>query len=130
MKHLTVKEKEATVAEKMKSEAKEMMVGLGLHETGLDRLIVASYELLNLITFFTTGDDETRGWQIHEGSTAPQAGAAVHSDFEEKFIRAEVIGWDDLLSAGSRSIAREKGLLRTEGKEYLVKDGDVIEFKI
>jgi len=97
---------------------------------GIDELIRASYELLGLITYFTTGQDETRGWTIKKDSTAPMAGAAIHTDFHDKFIRAEVISWRDLLDAGSISGAREKGLLRTEGKEYVVKDGDVVEFKI
>lgn len=97
---------------------------------GLDELIKKSYELLGLITFFTTGEDETRGWTIKKDSTAPEAGAAIHSDFQDKFIRAEVVAYDDLVSCGSYSKARDKGLLRTEGKAYIVKDGDVIEFKI
>lgn len=97
---------------------------------GLEDLIKKAYEMLDLITFFTTGEDETRGWTIKRNSTAPEAGRAIHNDFKEKFIRAEVIEWDKLLSAGSYASAREKGLLRTEGKEYIVKDGDVIEFKI
>lgn len=98
--------------------------------TGLDSLIAASYELLGLITFFTTGADETRAWTIRGGSTAPAAGAAIHSDFRDRFIRAEVIGWQELLTVGSFAAARERGLLRTEGREYVVQDGDVIEFKI
>lgn len=96
----------------------------------LDELIGASYELLGLITFFTTGLDETRAWTIKRGSTAPEAGAAIHSDFRDKFIRAEVISYDDLVGAGSYARARELGLVRTEGRDYLVHDGDVIEFKI
>lgn len=103
---------------------------LGAEDDGINSLIRKCYELLGLITFFTTGKDETRGWTITKGSTAPVAGAAIHSDFQEKFIRAEVIHWDTLLTAGSYAQAKEKGLLRTEGKEYVVKDGDVIEFKI
>lgn len=98
--------------------------------TGLDQLIKASYDLLGLITFFTTGLDETRGWTIKRGSTAPEAGAAIHTDFKDKFIRAEVIAYDKLLSAGSYAAAREQGLLRTEGRDYIVQDGDVVEFKI
>ena len=98
--------------------------------TGLDNLIKASYDLLNLITFFTTGEDESRAWTVRRGSTAPVAGKAIHNDFKEKFIRAEVINWKDLLDCGSYAIARSKGLVRTEGKEYIVKDGDVIEFLI
>lgn len=99
-------------------------------EKGFDDLIKQSYKLLGLETFFTTGEDESRAWTIKIGSTAPEAGAAIHTDFKDKFIRAEVIEWDKLLSAGSRGSVREKGLLRTEGKDYIVKDGDVIEFKI
>lgn len=98
-------------------------------EKGLNDVISKSYEILNLITYFTTGEDETRGWTIPKGSTAPEAGTAIHTDFKEKFIKADVIFWKDLLEAGSYAAAREKGLVRTEGKEYIVKDGDVIEFK-
>lgn len=100
----------------------------GVHEDGVNGLIRTGYELLGLMSFFTTGEDETRAWTIKKGSTAPEAGAAIHSDFRDKFIRAEVIQWDKLLAAGSRAKARELGLIRTEGKEYIVKDGDVVEF--
>ena len=99
-------------------------------EKGLNDLIKKSYELLGLETFLTTGEDETRAWTIQIGSTAPVAGAAIHTDFKDKFIRAEVINWQDLLNAGSYANARSKGLVRTEGKEYIVKDGDVIEFLV
>ncbi len=98
--------------------------------TGLDELIGLSYKLLGLITFFTTGEDETRAWTIKAGSTAPEAGTAIHTDFRDKFIRAEVIGWQELLKVGSYARAREKGLLRIEGRDYIVQDGEVIEFKI
>ena len=98
--------------------------------TGLDRLIKAGYDLLNLITFLTTGQDESRAWTTKGGSTAPEAGRAIHNDFKEKFIRAQVINWKDLLDSGSYAEARSKGLVRTEGKEYIVQDGDVIEFLI
>ena len=98
--------------------------------TGLDDLITASYKLLGLMTFFTTGEDETRAWTIKRGATAPEAGAAIHGDFRERFIKAEVINWRTLLDSGSRATAREQGLLHIEGKEYIVQDGDVIEFKI
>jgi ribosome-binding ATPase YchF (GTP1/OBG family) len=98
--------------------------------TGLDTLIAKAYETLGLITYFTTGEDETRGWVIQKGWTAPLAGTAIHTDFKDKFVRAEVIEWNKLLEAGSYSTARERGLVRTEGKGYVVKDGDVIEFKI
>ena len=99
-------------------------------ERGFNDLITKSYELLGLETFLTTGEDETRAWTIKIGSTAPVAGTAIHTDFKEKFIRAEVINWQDLINAGSHGNARTKGLIRTEGKDYVVKDGDVIEFKI
>ncbi len=97
---------------------------------GINELIKKGYELLNLATYFTTGEKETRAWTIGKGWTAPMAGTAIHTDFKDKFVRAEVIEWDKLLEAGSFGAAREKGWLRTEGKEYIVKDGDVIEFKI
>lgn len=103
---------------------------LGGKDDGIDTLIKKGYELLNLITFFTTGEDESRAWTIRRDSKAPVAGAAIHTDFQHKFICAEVIPWNTLLEAGSYGVAREKGMLRTEGKEYVVKDGDVIEFKI
>lgn len=99
-------------------------------DRGFDALIKKSYETLNLITYFTTGEDETRAWTIGKGWNAPTAGTAIHNDFKDKFIRAEVVHCDDLLVSGSYAVAREKGLVRTEGKEYLVKDGDVVEFRI
>lgn len=101
---------------------------LGAHEDGIIGLIRGAYEILGLISFFTTGTDETRAWTIPRGSSAPVAGAAIHNDFAEKFIRAEVVSTDDLLAAGSWASARESGKLRTEGKEYIVKDGDVMVF--
>jgi len=103
---------------------------LGGKDDGIDALIKGSYELLGLITYFTTGEAETRAWTITKGWTAPLAGTAIHTDFKDKFIRAEVVFWKDLLDAGSYAEARSKGLVRTEGKEYVVNDGDVIEFKI
>ncbi|MFA6006130.1 MAG: redox-regulated ATPase YchF [Candidatus Paceibacterota bacterium] len=101
-----------------------------IFEKGLDDLIKKSYELLGLITYFTTGEDESRAWTIKKGSTAPEAGTAIHNDFKDKFIRAEVVSWKDLLENNGYAQAREKGLVKTEGKDYIVKDGDVIEFKI
>src|SRR3989338_720317 len=98
--------------------------------TGLDNLIKASYDLLNLITFFTTCEDESRAWTTLRGATAPFAGKSIHTDFQQKFIRAEVVSYEQLIQAGSFTKAREKGWVRTEGKEYIVKDGDVIEFLI
>lgn len=111
-------------------ERKEYTEQFGIKEGGLDQLIRISYKTLGLITFFTTGEDETRAWTIPNGSLAPRAGRAIHSDFEEKFIRAEVINWQKLLEAGSWTRAKELGWLKTEGKEYVVQDGDVIEFRI
>lgn len=103
---------------------------LGGHDDGINNLIRAGYELLGLITYFTTGETETRAWTIQKGWTAPLAGTAIHTDFKDKFVRAEIIGWKELVHAGSYAKAREQGLVRTEGKEYIVKDGDVVEFKI
>jgi GTP-binding protein YchF len=102
---------------------------LGLEEGGLDRLIHAGYQLLGLITFFTTGDKETRAWTLRRGSKAPQAAGLIHSDFERGFIRAETVGSHTLAEAGSFKAARDMGLIRSEGKEYVVQDGDVILFR-
>ncbi len=107
----------------------EDIAEMGL-QSHLGDLAKKAYALLGLMTYFTTGEVETRAWTIHQGSTAPQAGAAIHGDFEEKFIRAEVIHWTKLLEAGSWSAARDQGTLRLEGREYIVSDGDVIVFKI
>jgi ribosome-binding ATPase YchF (GTP1/OBG family) len=116
------------------AEKEEMRLALSVAEgadnDGINNLITKAYELLGLETFFTTGEDETRAWTINKHSTAPIAGTAIHTDFKDKFIRAEVVYWKDLLDSGSYAIARSKGLVRTEGKDYIVKDGDVIEFKI
>jgi len=98
--------------------------------TGLDNLIVEAYKLLDLITFFTTGEDESRAWTTKRDAKAPEAGKSIHTDFKDKFIRAQVVAYEDLINSGSMLSAREKGLVRTEGKEYIVKDGDVIEFLI
>ncbi len=109
---------------------KEERLSLGLPiNSETDILIKKSYELLNLITFLTTGEDETRAWTIKNGTKAPEAGGIIHSDFEKTFIKAEVVFWSGLLNVGGYAKARETGLIRTEGKEYVVKDGDVIEFK-
>lgn len=109
--------------------AKEMRKALPHPKNSIDELISACYTLLGLETFLTTGEDETRAWTITKGSKAPQAAGKIHTDFEKGFIRADVVFWKDLLKASSWASAREKGLLKTEGKEYVVKDGDVIEFK-
>ena len=110
--------------------SKEERISFDLpQDTELDILISSCYNILGLITFLTTGPDETRAWTIKQGSTAPQAGGVIHSDFEKSFIKADVINWQDLINASSLASAREKGLIRTEGKEYIVQDGDVIEIK-
>jgi GTP-binding protein YchF len=108
----------------------KMKEDLGVVSDGIDVMIREAYELLGLMSYFTTGEDETRAWTVRRGATAPEAGAAIHTDFRERFIRADVIFWKDLIEAGSWAVARETAKLKTEGKEYIVKDGDVIEFKV
>ncbi|PIR92932.1 redox-regulated ATPase YchF, partial [Candidatus Falkowbacteria bacterium CG10_big_fil_rev_8_21_14_0_10_43_10] len=103
---------------------------LGITETGLDKLITASYKLLNLITFLTSGEPETRAWTVRQGALAPEAAGVIHTDFIKSFIRAEVIPWQDFVACGGWSKAKEKGLIRTEGKTYEVKDGDTCYFLI
>lgn len=110
-------------------ERTEYLAGLGVTETGVSNLIREAYHLLGLRTYLTTGEKETRAWTIHAGDKAPQAAGVIHSDFEKSLISAEVVSFDDLVAAGSFARARELGKLRTEGKEYVVQDGDVIEFK-
>lgn len=112
------------------NEKKEMRKELGAGDDGINTLIEKSYKLLGLATYFTTGEKESRAWTIKANSTAPVAAAAIHTDFQNKFIRAEVVFWSDLLDSGSYPNAKAKGLVRTEGKDYIVKDGDVMEFKI
>lgn len=107
----------------------EFLADMGLEEPGLNRLIRAGYALLDLITFFTVGEKETKAWTIKRGTTAPAAAGKIHSDFERGFIRAEVIAYEDYIRCGSEAGAREKGLMRSEGKEYIVKDGDCILFR-
>ena len=102
---------------------------LGLKESGLARLIKASYSLLGLISYLTAGKQEVRAWTIKKGTKAPQAAGKIHSDFEKGFIRAEVVSFDDLVECGSIAAAKEKGLVRSEGKDYVVKDGDVVLFR-
>ena len=121
---------ESELSELEKGDKEMFKKELGIEDDGINDLIKESYKLLGLITFLTTGEDETRAWTIKKGSTAPVAGLAIHTDFQNKFIKAEVINWQDLVQAGSYGTAREKGLVRTEGKDYVVHDGDVIEFKI
>lgn len=120
---------EADLTELEEDEARAFLEELGLKESGLDRVIRAGYHLLNLITFFTCGEKEARAWTVRRGSTAPEAAGKVHTDMQRGFIRAEVVSYDDLVRAGSISKAREEGLLRLEGKEYIVRDGDVCYFR-
>jgi GTP-binding protein YchF len=110
-------------------ERAEYLQGLGVADTGTSKLIQEAYHLLGLRTFLTTGEKESRAWTIHAGDKAPQAAGVIHSDFEKSFISAECVSYEDLIAAGSFARARELGKLRTEGKEYVVQDGDVIEFK-
>lgn len=119
---------EQEVSELPPEEATEFLEELGLSESGLERLIRTGYETLGLITFLTSGEKEVRAWTVVRGTRAPQAAGVIHTDFERGFIRAEVIGWDRLVEAGNLANARSKGWLRTEGKEYVVQDGDVIHF--
>ncbi len=110
-------------------EQREFLSDMGMEEPGLHRLIKAGYELLGLITYFTVGEKETRAWTIKKGTKAPGAAGKIHSDFERGFIRAEVIAYNDYITCGSESVARDKGLMRSEGKEYVVQDGDCILFR-
>ena len=111
-------------------EDKEMLMqDYGIEESGLDKLIKASYSLLGLISFLTAGKQECRAWTIKNGTKAPQAAGKIHSDFERGFIKAEVVSYDDLMKYGSMNATKEKGLVRLEGKDYIVKDGDIILFR-
>ncbi len=120
---------EQDLAELSDDEKKEFLADLGATGSGLDKLIAASYRLLGLISFLTAGEDECRAWTIKKGTRAPQAAGKIHSDFERGFIKAEVVSYEDLLECGSMAAAREKGLVGMEGKDYVVKDGDVILFR-
>ncbi len=119
---------EQEISELDDEEAKEYIQELGWEDSGLNRLIRAGYDLLGLITYFTTGEVETRAWTIKNGALAPEAAGVIHTDMQQGFIRMETVSFDDLISSGSWAKAREKGLLRQEGKEYVVKDGDVAHF--
>ncbi len=119
---------EEEIAALPEEEQKEYIKELGLEDSGLNKLIRASYDLLELITFFTTGPDETRAWTVRRGAKAPEAAGVIHTDFEKGFVRAEVIFWEDFIKAGGEAAAREKGLLRIEGKDYVVQDGDICHF--
>lgn len=120
---------EAEIAELPEEERAEFLKEVGLKESGLDRLAKEGYELLNLITYFTAGKKEVRAWTVARETKAPQAAGVIHSDFEKGFIRAEVIGYNDFISSGSEQAAKEKGLMRLEGKDYVVIDGDIVHFR-
>lgn len=121
---------EAELADLSEEEAKKYLQEYGLKRSGLDELILAAYKILNLITFFTCQNQILQAWTIPQGTPAQQAAGKIHTDFAKKFIRAEVINWQDLVKIGSEQKCREQGVLRTEGKDYLVQDGDVIHFKV
>ena len=120
---------ESEIAELPDEDAKEFLAELGLSESGLDKLIKASYKLLGLVTYITAGEQEVRAWTIKKGTKAPQAGGKIHSDIERGFIRAEIVSYNDLVLTGSSNAAREKGLVRLEGKDYVMQDGDVTYFR-
>jgi len=120
---------EAEISELSPEEKKEFLKEMGIAESGLDRLIKAGYSLLGLISYLTAGPKEVRAWTIKKGTKAPQAAGKIHSDFERGFIRAEIVAYDDLMACGSMTAAKEKGLVRSEGKEYVIADGDVVLFR-
>lgn len=120
---------ESELADLEPSEAASYLKELGLNQSGLDKLIQKSYELLNLITYFTSGPMETKAWTIHRGDKAPEAAGVIHTDFEKGFIAAEIIPWEKLVECGGEAAAKEKGLLRLEGKEYVMQNGDVAHFR-
>jgi ribosome-binding ATPase len=120
---------EAETAEMDPGEARVLLDEFGVHEPGLDKVIRAGYGALDLITFLTTGEDETRAWEVRRGAKAPEAAGVIHTDLERGFIRAEVIGYDDLVAAGSMDAAKARGLVRVEGKEYVVREGDVLHVR-
>jgi ribosome-binding ATPase YchF (GTP1/OBG family) len=120
---------EAETAAMQPEEARALLAEFGVAEPGLDRVIAAGYQALELITFLTTGEDETRAWEVRRGARAPEAAGVIHSDLERGFIRAEVISYDDLVAAGSWDEAKHLGRLRVEGKDYAVREGDVLHVR-
>jgi GTP-binding protein YchF len=120
---------EAEAAELPPGDAADLLAGYGVERGGLDQVVGAAWRLLDLLTFLTTGEDETRAWEVRRGATAPEAAGRIHSDLQRGFIRAEVIGYDDLVAAGGWDTARSKGLLRTESKSYVVREGDVVHIR-
>ena len=122
-------EMEAEIAQLDEDEKAMFLSDMGLEKSGLDRLIKKSYSLLGLISYLTAGKPEVRAWTIKKGTKAPQAAGKIHTDFERGFIRAEVVSFDDLVACGGMTAAKEKGLVRSEGKEYVMQDGDVVLFR-
>lgn len=120
---------ESEISELSEDEKQLFLKDLGLDESGLDKLIKSSYKLLGLISFLTTGEMESRAWTIKKGTKAPGAAGKIHTDMERGFIKADIISYEDLVSQGSMAAAREKGLIRSEGKDYIMQDGDVCVFK-
>ena len=120
---------EGELAEMPEDEAREFLADLGVQESGLDQLVKVGYETLGLITFITSGEKEVRAWTIRKGEKAPEAAGEIHSDLERGFIRTEVIEWQKMVEAGGRAPAKAKGWVRTEGKDYVMADGDVVEFR-
>jgi ribosome-binding ATPase len=120
---------EAELSQLPAGDRQAYLESMGLSEPGLHKVIAAGYKLLGLITFLTAGPEESRAWTIREGTRAPQAAGVIHTDFERGFIKAEVMRWEDLVDMGSEVAVREKGKLRMEGKEYVMKDGDVVHFR-
>ena len=120
---------EAETAEMDADEARALLEEFGVSEPGLETVIAASYQAIDLITFLTTGEDETRAWEVRRGAKAPEAAGVIHSDLERGFIRAEVIGYDELIAAGSLDAAKAAGKLRQEGKDYEVAEGDILNIR-
>ena len=126
---LCIKIEEELASLDNEDDKKEMLEMLGLQESGLDKVIKSSYDLLGLMSFLTAGEPEVRAWTIKKGTKAPQAAGKIHSDIERGFIRAEVVSYDDLMREGSMNAVKEKGLLRSEGKDYIIQDGDIVLFR-
>ena len=120
---------EAEVAEMDADEARALLEEFGVHEPGLETVIAACYRALDLITFLTTGEDETRAWEVRRGAKAPEAAGAIHTDLQRGFIRADVIGYDELVAAGSMDAAKAAGKIRVEGKDYVVAEGDILHVR-
>ena len=117
------------VANLDEEEKAEMLEAMGLESSGLDKLVVASYDILGLMSYLTVGEIEARAWTIKKGSKAPEAAGKIHSDMQRGFIKAEIVSFDDLIDSGSMVKAREKGLIRMEGKDYIMREGDIVEFR-